>query len=36
MKYLCWIPEYGHTVDDGKEVEAFDADHYTRRKSRDE
>ena len=26
MKFLCWIPEYGHGVDDGREVDAFDAE----------
>lgn len=25
-KFLCWIPEYGHDVEDGREVEAFDAE----------
>ena len=25
-KFHCWIPEYGHTVEDGREVEAFDAE----------
>lgn len=25
-KFLCWIPEYGHTVEDAREVQAFDAE----------
>ena len=39
--YTCWIPDYGHTSEDGKRVTAFDAagaaarymEHYEQRNS---
>lgn len=25
-KYRCWIPDYGHEREDGRDVDAFDAE----------